>query len=174
MAKQDHDGGDGGALAGMPNLEGMDMESIQKMMEEAMNDPSFAAMNANMAEAMEQLGNMSPEELQAQMMEGLQQLTSGDIMDSVLGKKDEVLETLAAQGLVPQEKIAEYRANPEKVRMNQSVRDTKEIRCDVCASWRIVLSFCHGTSSIAHLISFAPLEVRGRDERRLQPDAEGI
>ena len=55
-----------------------------------MNDPSFAAMNANMAEAMEQLGNMSPEELQAQMMEGLQQLTSGDIMDSVLGKKDEL------------------------------------------------------------------------------------
>ena len=92
MAKQHQDGGDGGGLAGMPNLEGMDMESIQKMMEEAMNDPSFAAMNANMAEAMEQLGKMSPEELQAQMMEGLQQLTSGDIMDSVLGKKDEVLD----------------------------------------------------------------------------------
>ena len=124
MAKQHQDGGDGGGLAGMPNLEGMDMESIQKMMEEAMNDPSFAAMNANMAEAMEQLGKMTPEELQAQMMEGLQQLTSGDIMDSVLGKKDEVLETLAAQGLVPPDKIAEYRANPEKVRMNQSVRDT--------------------------------------------------
>ena len=118
MAKQQQDGaGAAGGLAGMPNLEGMDMESIQKMMEEAMKDPSLAAMNANMAEAMEQLGKMSPEELQAQMMEGLQQLTSGDIMDSVLGKKDEVLETLAAQGLVPAEKIAEYRANPAKVRV---------------------------------------------------------
>lgn len=117
MAKQQQDGaGAAGGLAGMPNLEGMDMESIQKMMEEAMKDPSLAAMNANMAEAMEQLGKMSPEELQAQMMEGLQQLTSGDIMDSVLGKKDEVLETLAAQGLVPAEKIAEYRADPAKVR----------------------------------------------------------
>jgi hypothetical protein len=116
MAKQQQGGGAGGGLAGMPNLEGMDMESIQKMMEEAMKDPSLAAMNANMAEAMEQLGKMSPEELQVQMMEGLQQLASGDIMNSVLGKKDEVLETLAAQGLVPAEKIAEYRANPEKVR----------------------------------------------------------
>lgn len=118
MAKQQQDGaGAGGGLASMPDLEGMDMESIQKMMEEAMKDPSLAAMNANMAEAMEQLGKMTPEELQAQMMEGLQQLTSGDIMDSVLGKKDEVLETLAAQGLVPAEKIAEYRANPAKVRV---------------------------------------------------------
>ena len=117
MAKQQQDGaGAAGGLAGMPNLEGMDMESIQKMMEEAMKDPSLAAMNANMAEAMEQLGKMSPEELRAQMMEGLQQLTSGDIMDNVLGKKDEVLETLAAQGLVPADKIAEYRANPAKVR----------------------------------------------------------
>ena len=124
MAKQQQDGAGAGAaaaggLAGMPNLEGMDMESIQKMMEEAMKDPSLAAMNANMAEAMEQLGKMTPEELQAQMMEGLQQLTSGDIMDSVLGKKDEVLETLAAQGLVPAEKIAEYRANPAKVRVQE-------------------------------------------------------
>ena len=100
-------------------LAGMDPAAMQKMMEEAMADPALRqqmeSMNANVADAMEQLAKMSPEELQAQMMEGLQQLTSGNIMDSVMGKKDEVLETLAAQGLVPADKIEEYRSNPEKV-----------------------------------------------------------
>lgn len=109
---------DGGAGMNLDALAGMDPSAMQKMMEEAMADPALReqmeAMNANIGDAMEQLSKMSPEELQKQMMEGLQQLTSGDIMDSIIGKKDEVLETLAAQGLVPADKIEEYRANPEK------------------------------------------------------------
>ena len=48
------------------------------------------------------------------MMEGLQQLTGDDIMASVMENKDEVLDSLAQQGLIPPEKIAEYKADPDK------------------------------------------------------------
>ena len=105
---------------------GGDKEPVTEMKEEVTNNFSFAATAENMTEVMEELGKMPPDELQAQLIEGLRQLTGEGIMDSVLEKKDEVLETMAAQGLVPPEKIAEYRANPEKVRIYQkSVRDTR-------------------------------------------------
>mmetsp|Transcript_24768 Transcript_24768/g.54006 ORF Transcript_24768/g.54006 Transcript_24768/m.54006 type:complete len:293 (-) Transcript_24768:158-1036(-) len=124
MAKNQAAGGGGAAAGGNPMagldldaLKGMDADALSKMMEQAMSDPALKeqmdTMQAGMADAMEQLSNMSPEELQKQMMEGLAQLTSGDIMDTVMGQKDEVLETLAAQGMVPKEKLEEYRNNPE-------------------------------------------------------------
>lgn len=109
----------GGGLAGMnmDALANMDMDEMQKMIEQAMEDPQMMQamnqMNAGAADAMEQLSKMDPEAIQKQMMEGLSMLTSGDIMESVMGKKDEVLETLAAQGLVDEAKIEEYKNDPD-------------------------------------------------------------
>lgn len=117
-------GGGGDPMAGLnlDALKGMDADALSKMMEQAMADPALKeqmnTMQAGMADAMEQLSSMSPEDLQKQMMEGLAQLTSGDIMDTVMGQKDEVLETLAAQGMVPKEKLEEYRNNPELVSLS--------------------------------------------------------
>jgi len=48
------------------------------------------------------------------MAEGLEQLTSPGMIDTILGQKEDVLATLKAQGLVTDEQIAEYEANPEK------------------------------------------------------------
>lgn len=111
-----------GAMGGLGNmnmdaLANMDMDEMQKMIKQAMDDPqmmeAMGQMNTGVADAMDQLSKMDPEAIQKQMMEGLSMLTSGDIMDSVMGKKDEVLETLAAQGLVDEAKIEEYRNDPE-------------------------------------------------------------
>jgi len=114
-AKEEMAGGLGGM--NMDALANMDLEEMQKMMKEAMNDPQMMQamnqMNAGVEEAMAQMAKMSPEELQKQMMDSLSMLTSGDIMETVMGQKDEVLETLAAQGLVDEAKIEEYKKDPE-------------------------------------------------------------
>ena len=117
MAAEQVEGGGGG----MPDLSALglgDMGSMQNMIEEAMNDPALMAemekMQDGMADVMAEMAKMSPEELQAQMMEGLQQLTGDDIMASIMENKDDVLDSLAQQGLIPPEKIAEYKADPDK------------------------------------------------------------
>jgi len=98
-------------------LANMDIGEMQKMIQNAMNDPAMmdamGAMNQGVEDAMEQLAGMDANALQKQMMEGLEMLTGGDIMDSVMQQKDAVLETLAQQGLVDASKLEEYRNDPE-------------------------------------------------------------
>eukprot|EP00568_Trieres_chinensis_P004890 CAMPEP_0183291504 /NCGR_PEP_ID=MMETSP0160_2-20130417/900_1 /TAXON_ID=2839 ORGANISM="Odontella Sinensis, Strain Grunow 1884" /NCGR_SAMPLE_ID=MMETSP0160_2 /ASSEMBLY_ACC=CAM_ASM_000250 /LENGTH=279 /DNA_ID=CAMNT_0025452321 /DNA_START=89 /DNA_END=928 /DNA_ORIENTATION=+ len=128
-------GGDMAPLGAMDldALANMNADDLNKLLEEVMNDPSLmetmGEINAGVASAMDELANMDPETLQRQMMEGLEMLTSGDIMKSVLGNKDEVLETLASQGLVDAEKLAAYRSDPAlfEKEMNEAFGQMKEI-----------------------------------------------
>mmetsp|Transcript_1691 Transcript_1691/g.2427 ORF Transcript_1691/g.2427 Transcript_1691/m.2427 type:complete len:277 (-) Transcript_1691:54-884(-) len=100
------------------NLANFDEAELQNMIQNAMNDPQLMKtmedMKGGIGDVMEQLASMDPDQLREQMMEGLQQLTSPDIVDSVMGNKDEVLASLKEQGLVTDEQMAEYQANPGK------------------------------------------------------------
>lgn len=102
-------GGAGGA--------GGDLGSIQDMMAKAFENPEMMnalnAMGENVQKAMEEMAKMSPEQIQEQMQQAMQMMTSGDIMDSVVGKKDEVLANLKQTGLVSDEELAKYEADPE-------------------------------------------------------------
>lgn len=101
-------GGGGGALAGMDDL--------QAMMAKAFDDPetmrALNAMGGNMKDAMEQMGNMDPAQLQQQMEEAMKLMSGGDVMDAVIGKKDEVLANLEQTGLVSAEELAKYKSDP--------------------------------------------------------------
>jgi len=100
--------GAGGGLEGLGDL--------QAMIANAFNDPetmkAFEQIGAGMQEAMGQLGEMDPDELQKQLNEVTNMLTSGDMMGNVMGKKDEVLANLEKTGLVTAEMLEKFKNDP--------------------------------------------------------------
>lgn len=118
---------------GMPDFSNMDMAEMQRMIEEAMNDPSMmeamAGLNQDVSAAMQQLADMDPESLRKQMQEGLDLLTTPDMMETILGQKEDVLASLKAQGLVDDETLAKYENDPEffEKEMAKAFEQMKEI-----------------------------------------------
>ena len=113
-------------LAGMGAGMG-DMAGLQEQWQKALNDPNAmkdleAQMGVSLSQAMELLAQMSPEELQAQMEEAFKLLSGGEIVDQVVGKRDEILATLEASGAVPPEELAKFKADPEyfELKMRES------------------------------------------------------
>lgn len=104
-----------------------DLASMQETWKQALGDPSAMKeleeqMGVSLTQAMELLAQMSPEELQAQMQEAFKLLSQGEIVDQVIGKRDEILSTLEASGAVPPEELAKFKADPEyfELRMRES------------------------------------------------------
>jgi hypothetical protein len=118
---------------GMPDLANMDMDELQKMIEEAMNDPSMMeamnGLNQGVGAAMEQLASMDADTLKKQMQEGLAMLTTPEMIETVLGQKEEVLASLKAQGLVDDETLAKYENDPDffETEMARAFEQMKEI-----------------------------------------------
>lgn len=81
---------------------------------------------------MEELMNMDSEQLKAQMQEAMEMLTSGDMQQSIMAQKDQVLAMMEAQGTATPEEIAEYRADPAKFEaaMSKAFGDMKQIFSD--------------------------------------------
>lgn len=137
-AGKDGDGlpgmGDMGDLAKM--FEGVDMEQMQELWKNALNDPEtmkqMESMGAKMGEAMEELSKMTPEQMQQQMQEAMEMLTNGDMTEQILGKKDEVLASLEASGMVSAEELAKFKADPKyfEEKMRESFGQMKDVFSD--------------------------------------------
>lgn len=95
----------------------MDLASVQQKMKDAMNDPQFlesmGGMADGMGDMMAQLQNMDTSELMAQMQEGLKMLTNPDMLNTIMGQKEEVFASLKEQGLVDDETLQKYEADPD-------------------------------------------------------------
>jgi len=98
------------------DLGGGGMDNLQAMMEKAFENPEtmkyLEQMGEGIQNAFKDIGNMDPEEMQKNINEAVKMMTNGDIMDSVLDKKDEVLANLEKTGLVSAEELAKYKADP--------------------------------------------------------------
>jgi len=101
---------------GMEDADTLDLSTIQEMFSNSMTDPetmkAFEQMGLSMLEGMNKLGDMDPQFLEKQFEEMTKMMTGGDIMNSVMEKKDEVLENLEKTGLVTAEELAKYKADP--------------------------------------------------------------
>jgi hypothetical protein len=138
---QQEGGGDGGnPLAGLGDMgdlqkmmEGVDMSQMQEMWKEALKDPEtmkqMEAMGDQFSNALEELSKMSPEQLQQQMEEALSMLTDGDMAETIMSKKDEVLANLEKTGMVSDEELAKFKADPEyfELKMRESFDQMKGI-----------------------------------------------
>jgi len=114
-------------------LGGLDMAQLQEMWGDVLNDPEMMkqmeGMGEELAKAMEQLSKMSPEELQQQMQDALSMLTEGSMVDSVLEKREEIIQQLEATKSVPPEELARYKTDPAyfELKMRESFDQMKDI-----------------------------------------------
>jgi len=105
LAQQEEGADNEGDLLGLGNL-GAGFEQMAEMF----NDPEMAKV---MEDAMAQFANMSPEDMQSQMQEALSMLSDGDMVDNILGQKEEVLKSLESSGLVDDEQLERFKSDPE-------------------------------------------------------------
>jgi len=122
QAKQQAAGGAGagagipGGLAGMEDMMGP-LANMYDVWNDAMKDPEVmkqvSAMGEQLTDALGELSQMSPEQLQESMEQAFQMMTDDTMVDSVVGKKDEVLESLKETGLVPPEELEKYQKDPK-------------------------------------------------------------
>jgi hypothetical protein len=132
-------GGDqaaGDALSNMMKgggMEGMDMAKMQDMWTEALNDPetmkAFESMGDEFGAAMEGLSKMTPEQLQQQMEDAMKMLTDGDMVDTIVKNKEEILQQLELAGTVGPEELAKFKSDPEyfELKMRESFGQMKDI-----------------------------------------------
>lgn len=131
QAKQAQDGGD--IMAGLGD---MNMESLTKMMDEAMKDPETKKLMDQMGDqfgtALEQLSKMTPEEIEQQMKDAFKMMSDGSMVDDIVGKREEILQQLEEGGTVPAEELAKFRADPEyfELRMRESFDQMKNMMGD--------------------------------------------
>ena len=80
------------------------------------NNPSYAdsigALGEQFGGALEEMLKLSPEELSAQIEAAMKLMTDGDIVENIVNEKDEVIKSLEASGLVSEEELAKYKADP--------------------------------------------------------------
>ena len=134
QAQKDQEGLAGFGDADLAKMfEGVDMAQMQELWKNALNDPetmkTLEGMGAKFNEAMEELSKMTPEQLQAQMQEAMSMLTDGDMADSIVARKDEVLASLEQTGMVSPEELAKFKADPEyfELKMRESFDQMKSI-----------------------------------------------
>mmetsp|Transcript_13948 Transcript_13948/g.19539 ORF Transcript_13948/g.19539 Transcript_13948/m.19539 type:complete len:269 (+) Transcript_13948:109-915(+) len=113
MAQQEGGGAAGMDMAGLAGMMGGGGEGFgdqMAAMADMFNDPE---MQKAMEDAMAQFANMSPEDMQKQMQDALAMLTDGDMVESIMGQKDEVLKTLEQSGLVDAEQLERFKNDPD-------------------------------------------------------------
>jgi dsDNA-specific endonuclease/ATPase MutS2 len=78
------------------------------------------------------MGNMSPEELEKQMKDAMQMLSSGDMMAGMMDMQDEIIKSLEESGQVSAEELAKYKADPEyfEQKMKESFGQMQDLFSD--------------------------------------------
>ena len=113
-------GGDAGGLAGLESLLGdIDPSQLEEL----------AGLGDYFNEVMEIMGKMSPEELEKQMKDAMEMLTSGDMMKGMMDMQDEIIKSLEESGQVSAEELAKYKADPEyfEQKMKESFGQMQEL-----------------------------------------------
>lgn len=125
MAKEQFDGS--ADMMGLADLLGgdIDMSELEALMEEAMKDPEtmqqMMDLQKEMMSAMNELGNMSPEELMETASSAVSAMMDDDVLDMMFQDTDALIEQLAASGMVDAAQIAQYKENPDLLK-----KDMKE------------------------------------------------
>jgi hypothetical protein len=111
-------------MGGLDDLANLNQDDLMGLISEAMNDPAMAqymeSMGEGMADVMEQLSQMSPEQIAAQIEQNLASMASPEMLNSVLEQQDEVLDNLLAQGLITEEQKKEFEDDPQKFQETMS------------------------------------------------------
>lgn len=90
-----------------------DMAKLKEMFAGAFENPeAMAGFGDDINRAMEELAQMDPADLQKQMEEAMAAMADGDIMDNIIGQKEQVLANLEQTGMVDAEELEKYKSDP--------------------------------------------------------------
>lgn len=105
---------------------------LKAMMEDPSYMEQFGAMGSQMAEAMEQMMKLSPEEMAKQMEEAMKVMTDQDMVENVVNQRDEVLKSLEESGMVPPEELAKFKSDPNyfEQKMRESFQQMGDLFSD--------------------------------------------
>lgn len=76
------------------------------------NPELLKSFGADMQKAMDELAKMDPAELQKHMQQAMEQMTSGDVMDTLVEQKEALLQNLQETGMVSEEELAKFKNDP--------------------------------------------------------------
>jgi len=135
MAKEQFDNG-GLGLNSLDDFAGMNPSDMEELIKHAMEDPEMKeimnSLNYDLGSAMQELADLTPEKLAEQMQEAVNLFTSDSYFESALQNQEEILKNLEASGMVSEEDLEEFRANPTKLEeeMKAAVEQMKELFSD--------------------------------------------
>ena len=85
--------------------------AMQDMMKAMSSDPRMQEM---MEQQLKEFAKLTPEEMMAKMKQAMETLSnSGDMVDQMIARKDEMLSDMKRSGMVPKELIQKYEQDPE-------------------------------------------------------------
>jgi hypothetical protein len=88
------------------------MASMEEMMKNALENPDYMNTMGDFGDALQQMMQMSPEDLAAQMEQAMKMMMDGDIVENIVNQKDEVIKSLEASGVVTPEELERYKTDP--------------------------------------------------------------
>lgn len=127
MAKKEGAGGGGGGgpadMDALMKQMGIDPSELKKVMGDIDPDmmKGLADLGPAFDEMMKMMAEMSPEELQEQMKQAMDLMSSTEMMDSMFQNKDLVLKQLEEAGVVDPTELARLKADPEY--LEQKMKD---------------------------------------------------
>lgn len=158
LAKERFDGVDVDAMGNivgnlenaLGNVGDLGLGDLSKYFEDAMNNPEMMKMmqemGAGMEDMMSALQDLTPEQLADQMKQAMDMMTSGNIFDGLADNMDEVVKNLEQTGMIPKEKLEEFKSNPQKFidDVNEAMSQLGEVFSDpstIEAASKIAKSF---------------------------------
>jgi len=133
MAKEEFDNN---GMASLDNLGNLNMNDMNDILKHAMEDPEMKEMmqhlDYDLEGAMQELANLSPEDLAKQMEDAMSLFTSEDYLETAMANQDEILKNLESSGMMSAEDLAEFKANPQQLEqeMKAAMDQLKDLFAD--------------------------------------------
>jgi hypothetical protein len=106
--------GAGGDMAeALGELGNFDMGQWSEMINEMMGDPETMKAFEGIQDAMKNMANTPAEDI---IKNAVDMLSNGSILDGLGDNMDEILANLETTGMIPKEKLDEYRVNPDALK----------------------------------------------------------
>lgn len=137
--------GDLGALGDLGDLGDLFGDFDPKMMEE------LAGLGDQFEQIMDIMSKMSPEEMEKQMKDAMDMLSSGDMMESMLGMREEIIKTLEETGQVTADELAKMKTDPEY--FEQKIKESFQEMADIFSNPETLAAATEGMKGLSDMIN---------------------
>jgi hypothetical protein len=141
-ARETNTGGAAAAPAGggVPDMAAMQEMfqggGMEEMLKGFMDNPEYleqlGAMGDMFGDALQQMMKLPPDELAAQMEQAMKLMMNGDMVENLVGNREQIIKTLESTKAVPEEELERFKTDPEyfEQKMRESFSEMGKIMDD--------------------------------------------